>query len=98
MQRDEDLDHRAREPLVHGEAFAPPIAGGPKALELANNGVTGFLLPFPYALDEGIAAHGSPVRFLSLLQLALDHHLGGDAGVVGAWLPQHVTPAHALET
>jgi hypothetical protein len=25
------------------------------------------------------------------------HRLGGDAGVIGAGLPQHVTPAHALE-
>ena len=32
-----------------------------------------------------------------LHQLALDHHLGGDAGMVGAGLPQHVAAAHALE-
>ena len=36
-------------------------------------------------------------RLLPLHQLALDHHLGGDAGVVGAGLPQHVLAAHALE-
>ena len=34
---------------------------------------------------------------LALHQLPLDHHLGGDAGMVGARLPQHVAPAHALE-
>ena len=34
---------------------------------------------------------------LALHQLALDHHLGGDAGVVHARLPQHVLAAHALE-
>ena len=34
---------------------------------------------------------------LRLHQLALDHHLGGDAGVVRARLPQHVLAAHALE-
>ena len=39
----------------------------------------------------------APARLLPLHQLALDHHLGGDAGVVGAGLPQHVAAAHALE-
>ena len=36
---------------------------------------------------------GLPHRF----ELALHHHLGGDAGVIGARLPQRVAPAHALE-
>ena len=31
------------------------------------------------------------------IELALDDHLGGDAGVVGAGLPEHVLAAHALE-
>ena len=30
-------------------------------------------------------------------ELALDHHLRGDAGMIGARLPQHVLAAHALE-
>ncbi len=34
---------------------------------------------------------------LLLHQLSLDDHLGGDAGVIGPRLPQHVLPAHALE-
>ena len=34
---------------------------------------------------------------LAAAKLALDHHLGGDAGMVGARLPQHVLAAHALE-
>ena len=33
----------------------------------------------------------------ALGQLALDHHLGGDAGVVGAGQPQRRLAAHALE-
>ena len=53
--------------------------------------------PLPHAADERIAAHGASVRLLPLHQLALDHHLGGDAGVIGAGLPQHVAPPHALE-
>ena len=36
-------------------------------------------------------------RLLPLHHLALDHHLGGDAGMVGARLPEHVAAAHALE-
>jgi len=31
-----------------------------------------------------------------LLELALDHDLGGDAGVIGAGLPQGVETAHAV--
>ena len=38
-----------------------------------------------------------PVGLLALHQLALDHQLRGDAGVVGARLPEHVLAAHALE-
>ena len=34
---------------------------------------------------------------LPLHQLPLDHHLGCDAGMVGAGLPQHVLAAHPLE-
>ena len=31
----------------------------------------------------------------ALHELPLDHHLGGDAGVIGARLPQHVAAVHA---
>ena len=96
IERDEHLEHRARQALVHGEALARPVAGGAEPLELADDGAAGLRLPFPDPLDEGLAAHGA-ARFLALHQLPLDHRLGGDAGVIGARLPQHVTPAHALE-
>jgi len=43
------------------------------------------------------APERAPAWLLALHQLPLDHHLGGDAGVVGPWLPKHVAPAHALE-
>ena len=39
----------------------------------------------------------APVWLLALHHLPLDHHLGRDAGMVGAGLPQHVAAAHALE-
>ena len=39
----------------------------------------------------------APVGLLPLHQLPLDDHLRGDAGVIGARLPEHVLAAHALE-
>ncbi len=97
MELDEDLAHGARQPLVHGEAEPRPIARGPEPLELADDGVARLLLPLPDAADERLAPHGVAVGLLPLHQLALDNHLGGDAGVIGAGLPQHVAPAHTLE-
>ena len=47
--------------------------------------------------DELLAAEVAAVRLLALHQLPLDHHLGGDAGVIHPRLPQHVAAAHALE-
>ncbi len=46
---------------------------------------------------ELLAAHVAAAGLLAFHQLALDHHLGRDAGMVGAGLPQHVAAAHALE-
>ncbi len=46
---------------------------------------------------EPLAAEIAARRLLPLHELALDHHLRRDPGVIGAGLPQHVAPAHALE-
>ncbi len=97
VEVDEDLAHGARQSLVHGEAEPRPVAGAAEPLELADDGVARLLLPLPDAADERLAPERAAVRLLPLHQLALDHHLGGDAGVIGAGLPQHVAPAHALE-
>ena len=52
-------------------------------------------LPFPHSLDECLAPQ--VLTFLALAgQLALDHHLRGDAGVVGARQPQGDETAHAM--
>ena len=53
-------------------------------------------LPFPDALDELLAAE-IVLLDLPLGQLVRDDDLGGDAGMVGAGLPQRVAAAHALE-
>ena len=47
--------------------------------------------------QELLAAQVAAARLLPFHQLALDHHLRGDAGMVGARLPEHVLAAHALE-
>ncbi len=94
----EDLEHRAREASIHGEALARPVAGGAEPLELGGDGAARFRLPGPDLFQELLAPERAPARLLALHQLALDHHLGGDAGVVGPGLPKHVAPAHALES
>ncbi len=93
----EDFQHRARQPLVHGEALARPVAGGAQPLELVDDGAADFRLPFPHPLEERLAPHLAAAGLLPLHQLPLDHHLRGDAGMVGARLPEHVLAAHALE-
>ena len=55
------------------------------------------LLPLPHLGEEGLAAHRAAVGAVLGGELALDHHLGRDAGMVGARLPEHVLAAHALE-
>src|SRR5262249_44267094 len=51
----------------------------------------------PHLFQKLLASERAPPRLLPLHELALDHHLGGNAGMVGARLPQHVAPAHALK-
>jgi len=65
--------------------------------ELLRDGAAGLGLPRPHLLEEFFPPEHAPRRLLPLHQLALDHHLRGDAGVIGARLPEHVAPAHALE-
>ncbi len=81
--------------LVHGEALAGPVHAVAQAPHLAGDLAAGLRLPLPDALDEGLAAQ--VVAGLALLgELALDHVLGGDAGVVHAGLPQGLVALHAL--
>ena len=93
----EHLEHGPGQALVHGEALARPVAGGAQPLELVQDRAAGFGLPGPDPLQERLAAHVAPARLLALHELALDHHLSRDAGMVGARLPKHIAAAHALE-
>ena len=97
VELDEHPQHRLGQTLVHGEALARPVAGGAEPLELVDDGAAGFRLPRPHLFKELLAAERAAAGLLPLHQLPLDHHLGGDAGMVGAGLPEHVAPAHALE-
>ncbi len=97
VQGDEHLAHRCREARIQGEALAAPVAGSAEAPQLAHDGAAGLRLPGPDLLQERLAAHLAAADVALLGQLALHHHLGGDAGVVGARQPQGGLAAHALE-
>ena len=93
----EDDPDGAREPLVHREALALPVARAAQALELPDNRRAVALFPFPDAPDEFVAPKVAVVDpFLS--EFALDDVLGRDAGVVGAGQPERVAPLHASPT
>ena len=95
IELNEHLGDRAREALVEREPLAAPVAGGAEALELGHDRAARFRLPRPDAFDERLPAQGAAVRLLPLHQHAFDHHLRGDAGMIDARLPQHVTAVHA---
>ncbi len=95
VEADEGFFDRDGEAVVHGEVFAGPVDGGAEALHLVENGSAVELAPAPDTLGEGFAA-----KLLAggafFLELALDHHLGGDAGVVGAGDPEGEVAKHAV--
>ena len=97
VEGDEDFEHGLGQALIHGEAFARPVAGGAEALQLVEDQATRFRLPLPDLLDEGLTAHLATARQLFGGQLTLNDHLGRDAGMVHARLPKHILAAHALE-
>ena len=95
VQAYEHPPDRRREALVQREALARPVRGRPEAAQLAVDRPARLPLPRPDPLDEGLAAERLPVRAALVRQLPLHHHLGGDPGMVGPRLPQHVAAAHA---
>ena len=86
VQAHEHFGDRARQRLVHGKALARPVDRGTHAAQLLGDGAAGLALPFPHSLDEFLAAQVAAAESLGV-ELALDHHLRGDAGMVGAHLP-----------
>ena len=89
VEIDEHLEDGAAEALVHGEALVRPVARGAEPAELAGDRAAALGLPFPDLGDELLAAEIGAL-LLPLVELALDHHLGGDAGMVHADHPERV--------
>ncbi len=96
IQAYKDFFHRVRQAFVHGEAFTLPVHRVAETAHLTGNGAAGFRFPLPDFIDK---------RFATVIvtgftffggDFTLHHHLGGDAGVVGACLPQGVFTLHAL--
>ena len=95
VETHEGLAHGVGEAWVHGEALAVPVAGGAEGLELLDDPCARLGLPLPDAVDEGLAPEVVP-GLAVLCDLALHHHLGGDAGVVGPGQPQDVLAFDAV--
>jgi hypothetical protein len=96
VEADERLADGARGVLVHGEALALPVERRAQRAVLLRDTAAVLLLPLPDAAHELRAAEVVARLPLGAQQLALDHHLRGDARVVDAGLPESVEPAHAL--
>jgi hypothetical protein len=97
MQPDEDLAHRLRQPVIHGEALARPVERGAEPAQLRRDGAAGLRLPLPHAVEEAGAAKRLARRALAVQQ-AFHNHLRRDAGVVGAGLPQRIAALHPPPT
>ena len=96
VQAHERLEDGAHRHVVHGEARSVPVARRADALELVHNGVALLLLPLPDLLDERLAAQVVARLVQLALELLLDDHLGGDAGVVEARKPARLVAEHAV--
>ena len=96
VELDEGAQHRVVEARVHGEAVAREVEAVAEAAGLLEDGAAGLLLPLPDLGDEGLAAHLAAADVAGGGELALDDHLGGDAGVVEAGLPEGVEAAHPV--
>ena len=70
-------------------------AGAEDAL-LQEDAVAGLAPPLPDALDELLAPEVVARVLPSRASMRSTTSLGGDAGVVGARLPERVVPAHAV--
>ena len=95
VEPDEHLGDRSRQTRIHREAVAGPVDRCAEPAHLLCDGAAGFLFPSPHALDEGFAPQLG-AGLARGVQLTLDHHLGGDAGVIRARLPQRVEAAHPV--
>ena len=89
MKVDEHAGDGAAEALVHRETFIVPVARRAEPPQLARDRPAGLRFPFPHMLYEGVGPNLATPDALCF-QVALDHHLRGDAGMVGADHPQRI--------
>ena len=95
IEADEHFAHGVRKIVVHGEVLAVPVDGGAEALHLVENRAAVKSFPFPDPLNELLAAQVA--AFLAFFgEVALHHHLRGNAGVIGTGKPQGDEAAHAM--
>ena len=89
------LFHRDAQPRIHGEVLATPVHARTQATHLTGDGAAVLRLPLPNALQERVAAKLFAIGAFSG-KLFFHHHLGGDAGVIGAGNPDSLFAAHAM--
>ena len=97
VQPHEHLDHGCGQALVHRESVARPVDGIPESPHLAADRATRLFFPLPDPVDKRFPAEVMPVLPLRV-ELSLYDHLGGNAGVIGARLPQGPVAFHPVET
>ena len=95
IQPQKRFEHGAVKRWLEREMLARPIARRAEADHLLLDHAAAFLFPFPDAPLEFLAAEVLAADFFRG-QLALDHELRGDAGVVHSREPQRAVAAHAV--
>ena len=95
VKADEGFAHGDGEVLVHGVVLARPVDGVADALHGGEDGAAVVAAPLADALNEDFAAEGLPGCAFADEQ-ALDEHLRGDAGVIGAGKPEGGFAEHAM--
>src|SRR5690606_27139658 len=86
---DEHRQDRARIMRIHRKLGAAPVAGGTERLKLLEDHSPLLLAPRPHLLEEFLAPKVASMLLL-LAQLALDHGLRGDPGMIGSRLPKRL--------
>ena len=94
VEPQEGFQHGAVERRLQRKALARPVAGSAQADHLVLDGAAAVGFPLPDAPLKLFPPDLLAVEAL-LGQLALHHHLGGDAGVVHPRQPQYAVALHA---
>ena len=95
VQPRESLPHRARGPLVHGEALAIPVERGAQRAVLHRDAAARLLLPGPDAAKKFFPAEVLSGFVFCLPQIFLDRGLRSNARVIGSRQPKHFESLHA---